>query len=317
MALAPRHAVSAMRDRAQMNENKTQQEIDEMRASSRRDFLKTSGAVAAAAFAGANNLNAAPPHMPIGLQLYSVRNQLPHDFEGTLRQLHTLGYRVVEAAGYYNKPAGEFRGAMEQAGLRCISSHLTLELLRTKLDENLDYAHKLGLEYLVCSSAGGVHRDPSAKGEKLSLDDWRYVAGEFNRVGEKIKAAGMTFAVHNHTPEFAVENGTLVYDELLRLTDPKLVYFEMDCGWVQASGHDPVQYLRKSPERFPLMHVKDMEGTGKDEKSVVLGHGHLDYGPILAAATGLKQYFIEQEEFAGDPMTELREDAEYMRRVNA
>jgi len=288
-----------------------------MRTSSRRDFLKASGTVAAAALAGAHRLKAAPAHMPIGLQLYSVRNQLPKDFDGTLRQLHSLGYRVVEAAGYYNKPAKEFRSAMEQAGLRCISTHLTLSLLRTKLDENLDYAHALGLEYIVCSSAGGVHRDPNAKGERLSLDDWRYVAEEFNHVGEKIKAAGIIFGVHNHTPEFAVENGTLVYDELLRLTDPKLVYFEMDCGWVQASGHDPVEYLRKSPERFPLMHVKDMEGTGRDEKSVVLGHGHLDYRPILAAATVLKQYFIEQEEFAGDPMTELREDAEYMRKVNA
>lgn len=283
---------------------------------SRRDFLKASGAVAAAAVAGSHKLGAAPLSMSVGLQLYSVRNLLPKDFDGTLKQLHDAGYRVVEAAGYFNKSAADFRHAMDHAGLRCISSHLTLSLLRSQLDENLEYAHALGLDYIVCSSAGGVHRDPSAKGE-LTLDDWRYVAGEFNRIGEKIRAAGMTFGVHNHTPEFATENGTLVYDELLRLTDPKFVVFEMDCGWVVASGHNPVDYLSKMPERFPLMHVKDMvRDPNGSYHSVVLGHGIINYGPILQAATGLKHYFIEQEEFSGDPMTELREDAAYMRKMS-
>ncbi len=194
--------------------------------------------------------------MPIGLQLYSVREQLPKDFDGTLHQLRTAGYTVVEAAGYFNKSATEFRHSMDQAGLRCVSTHHTLSALRRvrSVDRICAYA---GARYIVCSSSGGVHRDPSAKGE-LTLDDWRYVAGEFNRIGEKVKAAGMTFGVHNHTPEFASEGGVLVYDELLRLTDPKLVIFEMDAGWVHASGHNPVDYLKKSPERFQLMHVKDM-----------------------------------------------------------
>jgi sugar phosphate isomerase/epimerase len=283
---------------------------------SRRTFLKASGAFAAAAYTGAGRLEAAPLHMPIGLQLYSVRNLLPKDFEGTLHQLNAAGYRVVEAAGYYDKSAADFRHAMNQAGLRCISGHYTLMLLREQLGPLMDYAHALGLKYMVCSSSGGVHRDPAAKGE-LTLDDWHYVASEFNRIGEKMKAAGITFGVHNHIPEFAVFNGVVVYDELLRLTDPKYVVFEMDCGWVAAAGHNPVDYLSKTPQRFPLMHVKDMarEANGQFH-SVVMGTGVVDYGPILRAATGLKHYFIEQEEFAGDPMTELREDAAYMRKLN-
>jgi sugar phosphate isomerase/epimerase len=254
--------------------------------------------------------------MPVGLQLYSVREQLPKNFDGTLHQLGALGIKVVEAAGYYNKTATEFRHSMDQAGLRCVSTHHTLHDLMTQFDQWADYAHTLGLEYIVCSSSGGVHRDPSAKGEP-TLDDWRYIAGEFNRIGEKVKAAGMTFGVHNHTPEFATEDGVLVYDELLRLTDPKLVVFEMDAGWVHASGHNPVDYLRKSPERFPLMHVKDMvPGTDGKQKMTVLGKGSIDYAPVMHAATGLKYYFIEQEEFDMDPMTELREDAAYMRKLN-
>jgi sugar phosphate isomerase/epimerase len=287
-----------------------------MITSSRRGFLKTAGALAAASLVNVGELAAAPLHLPIGLQLYSVRNLLPKDFEGTLHQLSAAGYKDVEAAGYFNKTAAEFRHAMDQAGLRCISAHHTLVQLRSQLDELIEYGHTLGLEYIICSSSGGVHRDPSAKGE-LTLDDWRYVAGEFNRIGEKLKSAGITFGMHNHVPEFAVENGTLVYDELLRLTDPRYVVFEMDCGWVTAAGHNPVDYLNKAPERFPLMHVKDMarEPDGKFH-SVVMGTGVVNYGPILRAATGLKHYFIEQEEFKGDTMTELREDAEFMRKLD-
>jgi sugar phosphate isomerase/epimerase len=285
---------------------------------SRRTFLKTTGAAAAiTAFAGSRLLAADPIKMPIGLQLYSVRNLLPHDFDGTLKQLYLAGYREVEAAGYYDKTAGAFRDAMDHAGLRCVSSHLTLSILRDKLDESIAYAHALGLDYIICSSSGGVHRDPKAPKGDLSLDDWRYVAGEFNRIGEKIKAAGMTFGVHNHIPEFAVFNGVTVYDELLRLTDPKFVVFEMDCGWVTAAGHNPIDYLSKTPERFPLLHVKDMaRQTDGKFHSVVLGQGIPDYPAILRAATGLKHYFIEQEEFTNDPMTELREDADYMHKLD-
>lgn len=286
-----------------------------MTNASRRTFLKNTGA-AAAVLAGSRLLAADPAKLPIGLQLYSVRNLLPHDFEGTLRQLYLAGYREVEAAGYYDKTAGEFRDAMDHAGLRCVSSHLTLSVLRDKLDESIAYAHTLGLDYIICSSSGGVHRDPKAKGD-LTLDDWRYVASEFNRIGEKVKAAGMTFGVHNHIPEFAVFSGVTVYDELLRLTDPKFVVFEMDCGWVTAAGHNPLDYLSKTPERFPLMHVKDMaRQTDGKFHSVVLGQGIPDYAPILRAATGLKHYFIEQEEFTRDPIESLRADADYMRKLN-
>jgi len=287
-----------------------------MSRTSRRTFMKASGAFAAAACAGVNPALAGPLNMPIGLQLYSVRNLLPKDFEGMLRQLSAAGYKDVEAAGFYDRTAKDFRKAMDEAGLRCISAHYTLSLLETQLDQIIDYAKTLGLEYIICSSAGGMHRDPAAKGE-LTLDDWRWVAGEFNRIGAKVKAAGMTFGVHNHTPEFAKEDGVVVYDELLRLTDPKLVVFEMDAGWVSAAGFDPVTYLSKTPERFPLMHVKDMRRAADGTyHSVVMGHGVVDYHRILRAATGLKHYFIEQEEFAGDPMTELREDAAYMKKLS-
>lgn len=286
-----------------------------MNSMSRRNLLKTLGAVAACA--AAPQLEARRPRTPIGLQLYSVREQLPKDFAGTLAQVHGAGYSVVEAAGYFDRTAADFRQAMKTAGLRCVSTHHPLSLLKTQLDQWLDYGHSLGLEYIVCSSSGGMHRSPSAKGEQ-TLDDWRWIADEFNQIGDKVKANGMIFGVHNHTPEFAVVDGVLVYDELLRRTDPNLVVFEMDCGWVYASGHNPVDYLSKAPERFPLLHVKDMvrEADGK-VKTPVMGKGDMDYKPILHAATGLKYYFVEQEHYDFDPIQELKQDADYMRKLSA
>jgi sugar phosphate isomerase/epimerase len=279
----------------------------------RRDFVRL-GAGVAAACEGVERLEAATMKMPIGLQLYSVRELLPKDFAGTLRKVREAGYTRVEAAGYYDKTAVDFRHAMDDAGLRCVSAHHPMSALRPQLDKLIEYGQKLGLEYIICSWTD--HRDPAAKGP-MTLDDWRWAAGEYNRIGEKVKAAGMTFGYHNHTPEFRSENGVLFYDELLRLVDPKLMVFEMDCGWVFAAGRDPVEFLSRAPERFPLLHVKDMaKGANGEFHSTVMGRGLVNYAPILRAATGLKQYFIEQEEFDMDTIEALRLDAEYMRKLD-
>ena len=281
---------------------------------SRRSFLKASGAVAAAACVGTDYVLAEPVKLPIGLQLYSVRNLLPKNFDGTLQQLGAAGYREVEAAGYFDKTAADFGNALQKAGLKCVSTHHQLTQLKTQFDQLIEYGQALGLEYMICSWAG-VHRDPTRTGD-LDLDDWRYVADQFNEIGRKVKGAGLTFGYHNHTVEFGRENGIVYFDELLKRTDPKYVVFEMDCGWVVAGGHNPVEYLSKFPERFPMLHVKDLiKGADGKWRNVVMGKGTIDYRPIFKAATGLKHYFIEQEEFEGDPMTELREDAEFMKKL--
>ncbi len=294
-----------------------------MSVNSRRTFLKTSGAFAAAASLGAGRLHAAPHPMPIGIQLYSVRSLLtnggsPSDeqLNSVLGQVRGAGYTVCEAAGYYDRQAKDLRAVLDNAGLRCLSTHHGLGQLRQQLDELIDYAHVLGLEFMVCSSAGGQHRDPTSTGE-LTVDDWRWVAEEYNKIGEKVKAAGMTFGFHNHTAEYATIDGVFVYGELMRLTDPRYVVFEMDAGWVSAAGYDPVTMLKKAPERFQLIHVKDV-ARGADGKfhSAVLGRGKMDYRPIFAAATGLKQYFVEQEEFEMPVIEEITIEAQYMRSLN-
>ena len=284
-----------------------------MGVSSRRTFLKASAAVAAVGVA-ARRVSAAPLGFPIGLQLYSVRELLPKDFDGTLHQLAAAGYVEVEAAGYYDKTAAEWKHAMDQAGLRCTSTHHPMGPLKAHLDEYIQYAHTVGMSYIVCPSP--TRKDPGARGP-LNLEDWRWVAGELNKIGEKVKSAGMTFGYHNHGPEFGSEGGVVFYDELLRLTDPKVVVFEMDCGWVFAAGRNPIDYLSKTPERFPLLHVKDMAKDAKGEyASVILGRGAMDYAPILRAATGLKHYYIEQEEFALPIIESLKLDADYMKKLS-
>jgi len=286
-----------------------------MTIASRRDFLKTAGA--AAVIASASRAEARTLKVPVGLELYSVRDFMAKDLQSSLNDVHTAGYTVVEAAGFYNRSAADFRKANDQAGLRCVSAHYTLALLESQFDSIISYANELGLEYIICSSSDGTHRDPNAHGD-ATLDDWHWRIDQFNSIGKKVKAAGMTFGLHNHTPEFATIDGVLVYDELMKLTDPKVVTLQMDCGWVYLSGHSPAEFIARDPSRFELLHIKDMIPVpgSKEPKLTVMGKGNIDYKPILSAATHLKYYFIEQEAFDGDPMTELREDADYIRNFN-
>ena len=285
-----------------------------MKLSSRRDFVKTSGVLAAAACAGVGKLVADPLPMPLGLQLYSVRELLPKDFDGTLHQLAAAGYKDVEAAGYFNKTAPEWKQAMDQAGLRCVSTHHPLQMLKKNEDELIEYGKKIGLQYMVCSSP--MHRDPAGKGA-MTLDDWNWVSDEFNRIGAKVKSAGMQFGYHNHMGEFEKENGVVFYDQLLKRTEPKLVIMEMDCGWVTAAGRSPLEYLKTVSHRIQLLHVKCMSrGNDGNYHSVVMGRGIPDYHPIFAMASSLKHYFVEQEEFKSDPMMELGLDAAFMKKFD-
>lgn len=299
-----------------------------MRRISRRTFLQTASAsaVGAAFWSNIPQLMANPLGLPIGLQLYSVRDILPKDYEGTLRQLSALGYREVEAAGFFNRNPNEVKQAMDHAGLRCVSAHYSLKDLLPKMDEIIAYGKDLGLNYIVCASP--MLKDPSrvqnpgsrAARESMTLDDWRWNAEQFNHIGERVNAAGMRFAYHNHTPEFRSENGVLFYDELLRSTDPAKVTMELDCGWAVVAGQNPANLLTRYPTRFAMLHVKDFKMTpavtpANAPPSTELGRGTIDYHPIFEAAkkADIKHTFVEQEEFDMPAMEALRIDADYMR----
>jgi sugar phosphate isomerase/epimerase len=295
---------------------------------SRRTFLKTASASAACAalWNSAPWLMANALGLPLGVQLYSVRDLLPKDYEGTLKQLGAIGYREVEAAGFFDHTPGQVKQAMDHAGLHCVSAHYPMTQLNPKLDEIIQFCKDLGLNYIVC--AAPMLKDPSrvkdpgsrAAREAMTLDDWRWNAEQFNRIGERVNAAGMKFAYHNHTPEFRSENGVMFYDELLRSTDPSKVAMELDCGWAIVAGQNPVDLLTRYPTRISMLHVKDFKITATTTPSnappsTELGRGTIDYRPIFAAAKKAKieHAFVEQEEFDMPAMEALKIDAAYMR----
>ncbi|HKN17592.1 MAG TPA: TIM barrel protein [Candidatus Sulfotelmatobacter sp.] len=297
---------------------------------SRRSFLKTATASAACAalWNGAPRLLANALGLPLGLQLYSVRDVLPKDYDGTLHQLAALGYREVEAAGFFGHTPAEVKQSMDRAGLHCVSAHYPLSQLLPKVDETIQFGKDLGLSYIVCASpmlkAPSHVKDPGSRAarESMTLDDWRWNADQFNHIGEKVNAAGMRFAYHNHTPEFRSENGVVFYDELLRQTDPAKVTFELDCGWAVVAGQKPAELLSRNPTRFSMLHVKDFKMTptstpSDHPPSTEMGHGNIDYRPIFEAAkkANIKHAFVEQEEFDMPQMEALKIDADYMRAI--
>jgi sugar phosphate isomerase/epimerase len=275
-------------------------------------------------------MNAQTLHVPLGLQLYSVRELMPKDYEGTLKQIGAIGFREVESAGYYNHSAAQVKQAMSSAGLHLVSAHYSSDDLHQKLDQVLAFNKELGVGYIICSFPG--FKDPSrVKGMSpketiaaFTLEDYRWNAEQFNAIGKKVSAAGMKFGYHNHTMEFHEIDGVVPYVELLRLTDPAHVTMEMDCGWVVVGGANPIDYLSKYPTRITMLHVKDFKGITsassiEDVPTIVeLGQGSIDYRPILqqAAKSGVvKHCFVEQEGYNVPPMEGLKIDADYMHKL--
>lgn len=238
-----------------------------------------------------------PAGLPIGLQLYSVGDDLQRDVPGTLRQVRAIGYKRVETAGFAGLTARAFRAQLDQARLVCPSTHLPVG--NHELEPLFEDAHTVGAEYVVSSALF------SSKSQ--TLDDYLGMADRLNDLGRKAKDAGLQYAYHNHNFEFRKLDGDRIgYDVLLKRTDPELVAFELDCGWMVAAGYSPVEYFRQYPGRYRMLHVKDFVATkgpstslAKDERpqGTELGRGHIDYKPILLAAAeaGIHDYYVEQE----------------------
>ena len=291
---------------------------------SRREFLKSSS-VALAAVALTNNLRASAEalNLPLGLQLYSVRNEISGDPTGTLSTIADLGYTEVEAAGFLGYPADQVKGAFNQAGLRCVSSHVKFHDLYAALDDAIEYHHALECDRIVCPGSASRSSATDGKfGPPVTLDDWHWSADQLNHFGEKLTAAGISFSYHNHTPEFTPVSGVVPYDELLRLCDPAKVSFELDCGWAVVAGVKPADYFAKYPHRFVMLHIKDFKfgAKGTEPKVTELGKGDIDYAPILTAAAKnqtIAHLFVEQEAFDMPWSDSLKTDADYMRKLKS
>jgi sugar phosphate isomerase/epimerase len=235
---------------------------------SRRHFLSLAAA-GAAAMAAPRRARPATPHIPTGIQLYTVGSDFSKDPPGTLKQVAQIGYTEVETAGFANLSPTQLRDLLKETGLRAPSAHLRFGIDDT--GKLLDDAKALGAEYAVSSVL--MAKPPQAAGgvagflksiNQLQADDFKAIAGLANEIAGKAKAAGLQYAYHNHNFEFRDLGGGLTgYDILLRETDPALVKFEADTGWMKVAGADPVALLRKYPQRYVMLHIKDFKDVSK------------------------------------------------------
>jgi sugar phosphate isomerase/epimerase len=293
---------------------------------SRRQFLARTGSLAAGALT-----TAAVPHwawayplgLPPGIQLYTVRFDIGQDAPRALKQVAAIGYKEVEPAGFGSlKTASEFRKALDDSGLKCPSAHLSFDL--DNLQKTFDDANALGCTYVTCSVPGTMiiaaqlpaSADQSSASQQaasqqrqqqilapLTPGQFEKLVDVLNRVGAAAKKAGLTYASHNHTMEFALMDGKPGYEYLLAHTDPALVKFELDCGWTTVAGYKPGDFLKKYPGRIKMLHMSDYLApqSGKPISPLTsagteLGTGIVDYKPIFAAGKGqgIEHVFVEQ-----------------------
>jgi sugar phosphate isomerase/epimerase len=239
----------------------------------------------------------------IGVQLYTVREAMKQDFEGTLATVAAIGYREVEFAGYFDHSPQEVRAALDRHGLVAPSTHVDYDSLGEKWPQVIEASKMIGHGYIVNPDIGDELRNQP--------DGWKRAAETFNRAGEASKKAGIQFAYHNHWFEFKPVNGKRPYDILLEECDPNMVKMELDLCWITVTGQDPLVYFHRYPGRFPLVHVKDMKriqspavtaGISSEDQffpdMADVGSGVIDWKRIFAKSeeAGIRHCFIEHDD---------------------
>jgi len=286
----------------------------------RRNFLRRASlGVTAAAVASQfpEFLLANPYGKPIGLQLYTLRDQLEKDVTGTLKQVAALGYKDVEIYSLYGKAPAEFSQILKDNGITASSGHYLLPSLKTNWQKQLDDATTLGLQYMVLAIL-----DPK---DRQDFDDFKRLAELVNKTGEATKKAGIQFCYHNHNFEFKKYGDTTAYEYLLKTLDPNLIKFEMDCFWVTHAGQDPVEYFKKYPGRFPLLHIKDMKDKPAPTQELdakmglfaPVGHGTIDWTRIFKAARegGMEHYYVEQDYCEQPPLEAVKMSYDFLHKL--
>jgi len=286
----------------------------------RRSFLKKTTFASAAFFISPSFYKSSY----IGLQLYTVRDAMQQDPQGTLAKVAQIGYNSVEGATYtgtekfYGMDPKTFSDVLKQNGLIIPSSHYVLGAAKMNgtepkgtvlhdWDKAVDDAAMAGIKYMVCA-----YLFPEERG---GIDDYKKLAEQFNKAGERCKKANIQFCYHNHDFEFQEQNGQLPYHVLLENTDKDLVKMELDLYWVTKAGHDPIEIFDHHPGRFPLWHVKDMDNTPQHDFTEV-GNGVIDFKKIFANAdkAGLKYFFVEQDKCPGSPFDSITKSYNYIKK---
>lgn len=248
----------------------------------------------------------------IYIQLYSVRTDIKNDFNGTVAGLGKMGYKGIEAASYsdgkfYDLTPEQFKDKIEQSGMKVLSSHvgkrLNDDIASTDWNEIWQWwdvairAHKMaGMKYIVMPSM------PKVK----TLAELKNYCDYYNQIGEKCNAAGLRFGYHNHSFEFVEIEGEMMYDYMLKNTDPSKVFFQMDVYWVVRGGQSPVEYFKNYPNRFEILHLKDHKELGQS--------GMVGFDAIFrnAKEAGVKELVVEVEKYNYTPLESIKMSLDYL-----
>lgn len=280
----------------------------------RRDFIKQSSLLAAGFFLDKEDLF--KKKKPVGVQLYTLRNEIGKDPKDTLERVAQLGYKQVETFGYgnrkwFNLTPTELSAILKNNGLSSPSGHTYPGsfFLKGGWEEEwkraVEDSKTLGQEFITIPWLEEAYRN--------SADNYKKIAEGLNKAGGMAKEGGMKLAYHNHDFEFATVEGQTGFDILTKNTDAKLVQFELDLYWAVKAGHDPVQLFKKHPGRFPMWHVKDMDNTPKKFFTEV-GSGVIDFKTIFknAKLSGMKYFFVEQDVCPGSPFDSIGKSIGYL-----
>lgn len=269
----------------------------------RRDFVAAGASLLTAGCLSSRVYSSPFSLQPLGLQLYTVRDLMQRDFDGTLRAVAAAGYTQVEFAGYFDRTPAQVRSALSAAGLTAPAAHVDGDLMINRWAEAVERAGAVGHRYVVIAWIPQQMRN--------SLDDWRRIAELLNRCGEMAGSAGIQLGFHNNDYVFPVTEGRVPYDVLLEATDPALVKMEMDIYWTRKAGQDPLAYFARWPGRFPMLHIKDLDAAGN---MVDVGQGIIDWRAIIArrAAAGTEHFFVEHDE-PQNPLQSIAASYRYLR----
>ena len=284
----------------------------------RRNFLRQAGLLSAVSLMQPGALFARPATLKIGLQLYTLRETIGQDVRGVLAKVARAGYGEVETYGYspeshfWGLTPQDFKAALTANGLTTSSGHYEMNSFvrdgKTEtLKPYLDAAQVCGQTYIVVPHLGEeLRKTPAA---------CQLIAQRLNQAGALCKAAGLKLAYHNHDFEFKPVGGTVLYDVLLRETDPALVDFELDLYWAVRAGQDPEKLFAAHPGRFPLWHIKDMN-RAEPRLNTEVGSGSINFKNLFqrAAAAGLTHLFVEQENFSMDAYQSITQSADYIKK---
>jgi len=223
----------------------------------------------------------------IGIQLYTVRDQMAENLPLTIQRVADIGYKEVEFAGYFGKTSKEIKAILSDNGLKSPSTHIEMDAIYNNPNKAIDIALEVGHEYIVMAWL--------SESERQNIDQYREYVDIYNLFGEKCNQNGLKFAYHNHDFEFNTLDGEIPMDLLLDKTDPGNVLFELDMYWINKAKKDPKFYINKYPGRFPLWHIKDM---ASNSMMADVGDGVINFSEIfsLSNISGLKHYFVERDD---------------------